>query len=306
MSSPAMRASIVISTKDRKGELRRALASCVRQDPPVEVVIIDDGSTDGTSKMVTVEFPHVRLFRSEVSKGQAFQRNQGAKFASGQVIVSLDDDAEFSSSQVVHQTLAAFDHPRIGAVTIPWRNVPGQLGFTDQAPDLNNIYVCMSFTGLGHAIRRDLFLALSGYRDYLLGGSEEVDFCVRLLDAGYVVRLGHADHVNHYESKVRNIPRQAYRAARNAILFAWYYAPRFVLPVHALGSATHTLVYGSKHGFWAARVKGVVAGFGGWLPQWKARSPLSWQCYCLYRRLMRSHPLRLEEIETKLRPAQNA
>ena len=47
-----MKASVVIATRNRKNELRRAIASVVRQTDPVEVIVIDDGSTDGTSEMV--------------------------------------------------------------------------------------------------------------------------------------------------------------------------------------------------------------------------------------------------------------
>ena len=59
-----MKASIVITTKNRKESLRRAIASAVMQTIPVEIIVIDDGSTDGTSEMVTSEFPQVRLERA--------------------------------------------------------------------------------------------------------------------------------------------------------------------------------------------------------------------------------------------------
>jgi len=41
-------ASIVIVTKDRKDQLRRALGSAIQQDGPIEVMVLDDGSSDGT------------------------------------------------------------------------------------------------------------------------------------------------------------------------------------------------------------------------------------------------------------------
>jgi GT2 family glycosyltransferase len=203
------------------------------------------------------------------------------------VIISLDDDAEFSSSHVVRQTLVAFDSPCIGAVTIPWKNVPDHQGLRDQAPADNGIYICRSYTGMAHAVRRDLFLRLGGYREFLLHGSEEVDFCVRLLDAGYVVRLGCADHVNHYESKVRNVARQAYFAARNAVLFAWCNAPTSRLPIHLGGTMVHVLLYGLKSGYLWPRLRGLVEGFALCGKQWRARAPVSLEGYRTYRRLTR-------------------
>src|SRR5262245_32778114 len=94
-----MRASIVIATKDRKDELRRAITSAIRQTEPVEILVLDDGSTDGTSEMVKSEFPQVRLERTPVPLGYVAQRNRAALFCSGEIIFSIDDDAEFSTSR---------------------------------------------------------------------------------------------------------------------------------------------------------------------------------------------------------------
>lgn len=291
-----MLATVVISTRNRKGELRRALVSCFRQEPPIEVVVVDDGSTDGTSEMVRSEFPKAHLVRSGESFGYVVQRNRGAELAKGDVIFSLDDDAEFSSPQVVRQTLTAFNDPRVGAVTIPWKNVPAHQMLSDLAPNENDIYVCRSFTGMAHAVRRDLFLRLGGYREFFLHGFEEIDFCVRLLDAGFVVRLGRADHVNHHESKIRDVSRQAYFVARNGVLFAWYNVPGLRLPIHLAGSVIHVVLYGLRNGYLWPRLKGLANGFSSCTRQWRARRPISLGAYQLYRRLTRNGYLPLTVI----------
>jgi len=181
-------------------------------------------------------------------------------------------------------------------VTIPWKNVPAHQALSDKAPNDNEIYVSRSYTGMAHAVRRDLFLRLGGYREFFLHGNEEIDFCVRLLDAGYVVRLGRADHVNHYESKIRNVSRQAYFAARNAVLFAWYNAPGVRLPIHAVGTVVHVLLYGLKNGYLWPRLQGLADGFASCARQWRARRPISLEAYRLYRRLTRCGFLPISEI----------
>ena len=89
-----MRASIIIATRDRKDNLHRAITSAIRQTESVEILVLDDGSTDGTSEMVRSEFPQVRLERTPVPLGYVAQRNRGALLCSGKIIFSIDDDAD--------------------------------------------------------------------------------------------------------------------------------------------------------------------------------------------------------------------
>src|SRR5256885_17202295 len=98
-------ATIVITTKDRKKELRLAIRSAVAQEPPVEVLVIDDGSIDDTADMVRQEFPGVKLERHEQPKGLIVRRNEAARIARGQIIFSIDDDAEFSNTSIVATVL---------------------------------------------------------------------------------------------------------------------------------------------------------------------------------------------------------
>ena len=113
-------ATVVITTKNRRDELSHAVRSALSQSILAEVLVIDDGSSDGTAEMVRAEFPLVRLERSESSLGLITQRNRAARLATGEVLFSIDDDAVFASPHTVEQTLREFEHPRVGAVAIPY------------------------------------------------------------------------------------------------------------------------------------------------------------------------------------------
>src|SRR5688572_6292684 len=134
-------ATILITTRNRKEDLRVAVASALRQTAPIEVLVIDDGSTDGTSELVRTEFPTVRLHREDESRGLIVQRNRGARMASAPIVISIDDDAEFPSQETVAETLQEFDHPRIGAVAIPYINVREDSIVRARAPDTTQTWV---------------------------------------------------------------------------------------------------------------------------------------------------------------------
>ncbi len=272
-------ATVVITTKNRKEELRQAVASAVAQSPLVEVLIIDDGSTDGTAEMIEAEFPTVRLHRSEQSLGYPVQRNRGAELASAPIIFSIDDDAIFTSPDTVSQTLKEFDHPQVGAVAIPFINVNSSPAVHQKAPDAEQIYITDSYIGTAHAVRRDLFLQLGGYRERLFHQGEEGDYCIRLLDAGHVVRLGCAAPIHHFESSKRDQARMDFYGKRNLVLFAWYNVPLSYLPVHL----AVTVLKGAWHGIKIRRPlkswSGLLSGLFACLVERKTRRPICGKVY---------------------------
>ena len=82
MSETAPQATVVIVTKNRKDDLRRALTSTYTQsDVTFDVIVFDDASTDGTPDIVRAEFPQARLHVAEVSTGHIVHRNRGTELA---------------------------------------------------------------------------------------------------------------------------------------------------------------------------------------------------------------------------------
>ena len=293
-------ASIVITTKNRKEELRGAIASALAQSTTVEVLVVDDASTDGTSEMVKAEFPTVRLHRVEQSLGYIVQRNTGAELASAPIIFSIDDDATFPSSRTVEQTLAEFNHPGVGAVAIPFINVRQDDVVRQRAPDDGRIWVAPSYIGTAHALRRDVFLALGGYRGQLVHQGEESDYCARMLDAGYVVRLGRADPIHHFESPRRDFRRMDLYGRRNDILYAWHNVPLARLPVHLAGTTLNGLRFGMRCGRFWRHARGLLNGYGACLKFFRERRPLTPRAYRLSRVLKTRGSVPLDELEPRL------
>lgn len=90
--------SIIIPTYNRKHLLPRAINSVLRQTyQDFEIIIIDDGSTDGTEEMIKNEFDNskIRYFKFDVNRGVSEARNKGLDEAGGEFIALLDSDDEW-------------------------------------------------------------------------------------------------------------------------------------------------------------------------------------------------------------------
>jgi len=294
-------ATVVITTKNRKDDLCRAVESALGQSVPVEVLVIDDGSTDGTANLLRSRFPEIRVESRSRSAGYIVCRNEAARLARSEVLFSLDDDAVFSTPHVVEQTLNDFEaDPRIAAVAIPCIDVLKSDQPRQPLPDRNGVYVASEYIGTAHALRRDVFLNLGGYRELLVHQGEERDFCVRLLDAGYFVRLGTADPIHHFESPKRDRRRQDRFGQRNNILYAWHNAPAMSLPSHLLGTTLKTLRFGVRYGTPLRTAHHVAIGYMDCFRLASTRRPVSCAAWRLSRTLRRTGAMRLDEAVSLL------
>ncbi len=285
---PPSSVTVVVTTRNRRDDLRACLDSIVRQSHPVEVIVVDDASDDGTAAMVQSHYPQVVLVRHEQPRGYIVNRNQAARLATGAVIISLDDDAVFSAAGIVQATIAAFADERIGAVAMPYADVKRSPQVRQRAPDPGQIYVTNTFIGTAHAVRRDQFLSLGGYREHLFHQGEESDYTIRLLAAGFVVRLGFSDPIHHFESPKRDFRRMDHYGPRNALLFVHQNVPwpaaawRLPMTIAAL------LAWTLQPARWLTRAGGVAAG----LRAMRAadRAPVPARVHTLWRRLQSADP----------------
>lgn len=105
-----MRASVVIRSKDEADRLRLTLASLARQTVPVEVVVVDDGSSDHTSAVIAAamaDMPIVALHHP-VAQGRSAASNAAARLATGDLLIFLDGDT-LAAPDMVERHLLAHD-----------------------------------------------------------------------------------------------------------------------------------------------------------------------------------------------------
>ena len=121
MSAGAPLVSVIVPTHNRPALLQRAVASALAQTwDRIEVVIVDDGSTDATPDAVdglVSADGRVRAVRNDTPAGGSAARNRGLDEATGTVIAFLDDDDEWLPSKVERQLAHLDQRPHLGALS---------------------------------------------------------------------------------------------------------------------------------------------------------------------------------------------
>ena len=104
-----MQISVIIPTYNRKHLISRAIKSVINQSfKPFEIIIVDDGSDDGTYEFINQFFREIKLIRQS-NNGVSSARNLGIKNAKGNWIAFLDSDDEWFSKKLELQK-KAIDH----------------------------------------------------------------------------------------------------------------------------------------------------------------------------------------------------
>lgn len=231
--------SIVITTRNRRDDLAICLESCFAQTyRPLEILVFDGASTDGTETAVRDRFPEARFFGDDQDRGFVALRNRGYREAGGTYVVSLDDDAYYTDRRTIEALVQDFEsHPEAAAVAMPFlvsEPAPTPGGTIPGAHGERPLYL-RAFTGCAHALRREVALALGPYREIPSYLREDRDLSIRLLGQGASIILGTTPPVVHLKSPSRDWGQRLELDVRSTLLFDYlniphpYVAPRMIL-----------------------------------------------------------------------------
>lgn len=121
--------SIVIPNWNGQQPIRDLLSS-IQAYPPsslYEVIVIDNGSTDGSIVLIEREFPNVRLIRNSNNLGYARANNQGYAASTGRFVLFLGNDTMILDRSVEKMVEYLDRYPDVGAVTCRLLNPDGTL-----------------------------------------------------------------------------------------------------------------------------------------------------------------------------------
>jgi len=189
--------SVIVPTHNRLGYLRECLASVEAQTcPPFEIIVVDDGSADGTVEWLQDTRPEVRVILQE-NLGPGAARNRGAAEARGEYLAFLDsDDLWFPwSLQVIDNLIACHGGPSL--LFASFEDFAGVVApaAAEAAPKASEFKDFLAsapegcFAGAGMmTVRRDTFLLVGGFENMRMN-AEDHDLALRLGTAPRFVQV---------------------------------------------------------------------------------------------------------------------
>jgi GT2 family glycosyltransferase len=233
MSNCDPRIAVVMITHNRRDELLASLDRLTRLPEQPRIVVVDNGSVDGTADAVATRFPQVEILPAGVNLGAA-ARNLGVRRVEAPYVALSDDDTWWEPGSLAHAADLFDAHPRLAIATArilvgpeeeedpicallersPLPAEPGMPG-----PPL------LGFMAGASVVRRSAFLAAGGFEPrFFLGGEEEL-LAADLVASGwwlcYVPRLT----VHHHPSRRRDVSSRRWHLLRNALWSAWLRRP---------------------------------------------------------------------------------
>jgi GT2 family glycosyltransferase len=215
--------TVVVATKDRR---ERLLATLARHEEPV--IVVDNGSTDGTPAAVREAFPGVRVISLDRNTGAA-ARTLGAGLAKTEYVAFADDDSYWAPGSLSAAVDLLDSHPSLGLVCA--RVLVGDDNRLDPvsefmelaplgiAPDLPGPPV-LGFLACAAAVRRSAFLEAGGFPEPLGTYGEEELLALNLAAHGWEQVHAKDLVVHHYPDRGRPSRRRLALQARNSLLTA--------------------------------------------------------------------------------------
>ena len=232
--------SVIIVSWNVRDLLRSCLRSILEVPPKgatqTEIIVIDNASTDGSPEMVRAEFPQIQLVANEQNRGFPAANNQGLDLSRGRHLLLLNPDTEVVGDALATMVRYLDEQPTVGALGPQLRYPDGSLQssrrrFPTLATALVESTVLQEWwrdnrilrryyvadapadppddaiqtvdwvIGACIAVRRQAYEQVGGLDEGYFMYSEELDWCRRIVDAGWEVVYLPTATVIHHEGK---------------------------------------------------------------------------------------------------------
>lgn len=228
--------SVIIVSFNVKGLLNQCLHSLLHHDQEIslEIIIIDNNSTDGTSQMISEEFIEVRnisYIRNHKNLGFAKANNQAIKYCKGDYILFLNPDTIVKERTIRSLVEYLESHPDVGIVSPKIFSPQGKLCLScgkklniySTLIELSGLYKFLPslgkhrfanwdydqtkdvdwVSGVCFLTRKSVLEKVRGFDEVFFMYAEDVDLCLRVKDVGYRVVFNPNAEIIHYGGQSR-------------------------------------------------------------------------------------------------------
>ncbi|MGM9386789.1 bifunctional polysaccharide deacetylase/glycosyltransferase family 2 protein [Streptomyces antibioticus] len=227
--------SVIVPAYNEKECIANTLESLAKSTHPIEILVVDDGSTDGTSQIARdaadrLGMTNVRVLRQE-NAGKPAALNHGVRSARHDIVVMMDGDTVFEPD-AVHQLVQPFADPKVGAVagnakvgnrdTVigAWQHIEYVMGFNLDRRMYDLLRCMPTIPGAIGAFRRDAVLEVGGMSEDTL--AEDTDITIAMHRAGWqVVYQEHAKAWTEAPGSLKQLWSQRYRWSYGTMQALW-------------------------------------------------------------------------------------
>lgn len=241
--------SIIIVNYNTRRLLDECLQSlCHAAAPPggMEIIVVDNGSADGSLAMVAANHPTVKRVANETNLGFAAANNRGTAVAQGRYLLFLNSDTRVSPEALVQPFDYLEAHPEVGAITVrltypngrrdpdnhrgfptPWNalchfsglsrlfpHTPLFNGYFQSYQNFNETHPVEVTAGSFMMMPASLFHQVGGWDETYFFYGEDIDLCYRIHEAGYTIIYYPHVEVVHYKGASSGLRKESADIAR--------------------------------------------------------------------------------------------
>lgn len=296
--SGAPEVSVLIVTWNRRDDVLETIRAVYDQPyQDLEVIVVDNGSSDGTVAAVGQAYPGVKLVALGENRGICGGRNAGIACAQGRIIFCLDSDASPGKDTLANvvgrfgreSDLGVINSRIVDARSHKMEGGPGWVYSDKQLARQHEEFLSWSFSEGGAAIRKEVLDRVGPFWEQLFFGREGEELSLRVWDAGYKVLYYPESIVYHRTSAQQRLDgsERLYFDVRNSFYIYLVRYPWWMLGFYAPLKLVASLLKGIRRRCLRTILRAYVDVLRQSPTLWGQRRPISTRTAAFHLRLQR-------------------